>query len=128
MEQEYDLAKPRTSLVIGGSRVKNRTIKGVAQTLAQMGINPAREIARLAVLAEIKGDLNTASTNWRFLNEYVDAKRKAIDPTEQAERERKGATLDEIQRIKQAILEGTIMAIPVQQVIDQEPAENHEFI
>lgn len=128
MEQKTDIAKRRTSLVIGGSRVKNRTIKGVAQTLAQMGVNPAREIARLAVLAEMEGDLSTASTNWRFLQEYVDAKRKPIDPQEQAEREKKGATLEELQRIKAAILDGTIMAIPVQQVIEAEPAENNEFI
>lgn len=120
MAQEYDYAKPRTSLIIGGSRTKNRTIKGVAQTLAQMGINPAKEIARLAVLSEVKGDLITASTNWRFLQEYVDAKRKAVDPLEQEQRGKAVATLEELQRIKHAILQGTIEAIDESTVIEQE--------
>jgi len=79
---KYDLTKPRTSLNTGRKPSTNN-LKTAVQTLAEMGLNPFYEIARLAVRAEKEKDLVTASTNWRFLSEYVDAKRKAIDPLEQ---------------------------------------------
>lgn len=74
--------------------------------MAQMGLNPAKEIARLAVLAEIQGDLSTASANWRFLQEYCDAKRKAIDPTENAIKQKELMTLEELGEVKRLILYG----------------------
>lgn len=132
MTQEIDIAKPRTSLVIGGSRVKNRTLKGVAQTLAQMGVNPTKEIARLAVLAEMKGDLVTASTNWRFLQEYVDAKRKAIDPAENALKQTQQATIEELGKMRRLIMMGTIEAEQEAQTIEAEQQATrspaHDFI
>jgi len=82
------------------------TLKTAVQTLAEMGLNPFKEVARLAVKAENNGDLVTASHNWRFLGEYVDAKRKAVDPTENALKQKELMTLEELGEVKRLILYG----------------------
>lgn len=96
-------------------------VRTALQTMEEMGLNPFKELARLAIKAEKNGDLGTASTNWRYLGEYVDAKRKAIDPAENALKHKQIATLDELAKMKRMILAGTIEAIDESTVIDQEP-------
>lgn len=76
------------------------------KTMEDLGINPFKELARLAVKAEKNGDLATASTNWRHISEYVDAKRKAVDPTENALKQKELMTLEELGEVKRLILYG----------------------
>ncbi len=84
------------------------------------------ELARLAVKAERNGDLATASTNWRHISEYVDAKRKAIDPAENALKQKQIMTLEELGKVKRLIMYGDQENAEFESsVIDQ---ENHEFI
>jgi len=104
---DYKLTKARTHLSNGKkANFTNKNLKTCAQTLAEMGLNPFYEIARLAVIAEKAKDLGTASTNWRFLGEYVDAKRKAIDPAENAMKQKQLMTLEELGKVKRLIMYG----------------------
>lgn len=81
--------------------------------MAELGQNPFLNLARLAHLAEKTGDMATASANWRYLADFLDAKRKPIDPGEQEERGKRIMTLNEIQELK------TLLQLPV---IEQAPA------
>ena len=122
---DYSFAKPRTHMQTG-KRAKNPTCKSALTTLAEMGLNPFYELARLAVLAEKKGDLPTASTNWRFLGEYVDAKRKAIDPAENALKQKQLMTLEQLAEVKRLIVYGKAEEETFESsVIEQ---ETNEFI
>ena len=116
---KYDLTKPRTSLNTG-RKPSTTNLKTAVQTLAEMGLNPFYEIARLAVRAEKEKDLVTASTNWRFLSEYVDAKRKAIDPLEQKALAKQVGTMEDLQKLKAAIMAGTMALIPDDSIIEPE--------
>ena len=124
---DYKLTKARTHLSNGKkAKFTNKNLKTCAQTLAEMNLNPFYEIARLAVIAEKNNDLGTASTNWRFLGEYVDAKRKAIDPAENALKQKQIMTLEELGKVKRLIMYGDQENVEFESsVIDQ---ENHEFI
>ena len=96
------------------------------KTMEDLGINPFMELARLAVKAERNGDLATASTNWRHISEYVDAKRKAIDPAENALKQKQIMTLEELGKVKRLIMYGDQENAEFESsVIDP---ENHEFI
>ena len=121
------LLKPRTHLSNGKKAAfTNKNLKTCVQTLAEMNLNPFFEIARLAVIAEKNNDLTTASTNWRFLGEYVDAKRKAIDPAENALKQKQIMTLEELGKVKRLIMYGDQENAEFESsVIDP---ENHEFI
>ena len=120
---QYDLTKAR-SHIITGRKPNNKNLKTCAQTLAEMGLNPFYEIARLAVIAEKEKDLSTASTNWRFLGEYVDAKRKAIDPAENALKQKQLMTLEELGKVKRLIMYGEEEEATFEStVIDQEQSE-----
>jgi hypothetical protein len=104
---DYKLTKARTHLSNGKkANFTNKNLKTCAQTLAEMNLNPFFEIARLAVIAEKNNDLGTASTNWRFLGEYVDAKRKAIDPAENALKQKQIMTLEQLAEVKRLIVYG----------------------
>lgn len=103
-----------------GRKSQTVRLKQCVQTLAEMGLNPFREIARLAVKAEKNGDLTVASTNWRFLGEYVDAKRKPIDPLEQAQLEKSINTMEDLAKLKAAILGGAAVLIEDSSVIEHE--------
>ena len=107
--ENYSWAKPRKHMQTG-RKAKNPSCKSALTTLAELGLNPFKEIARLAILAENKGDLVTASGNWRFLGEYVDAKRKAVDPTEIALKQKELMTLEELGEVKRLILDGDSQA------------------
>lgn len=122
---KYDLTKAR-SHIITGRKPHNKNLKTCAQTLAEMGLNPFYEIARLAVIAEKEKDLGTASTNWRFLGEYVDAKRKAIDPAENALKQKQLMTLEELGKVKRLIMYGDSEESEFNESVIE--AENHEFI
>lgn len=90
------------------------------ETMQQMGLNPFREIARLAISAEKQADLSTASANWRYLGEFIDAKRKAFDPDEQQERAIN--SMKELQNMREAILSGALeagMQLPVVDIVPE---------
>ena len=84
------------------------------------------ELARLAVKAEKNGDLATASTNWRHISEYCDAKRKAIDPAENALKQKQLMTLEELGKVKRLIMYGEEEEATFESSV-VEPEEN-EFI
>lgn len=102
-----------------GKAITKRQITCV-KTLEDMGLNPFREIARLAVVAERNGDIPTASQNWRHLSLYVDAQRKAVDPAENAMKHKQIATLEELAKIKTAVIAGSLAAIDESTVIEHE--------
>lgn len=122
---DYSFAKPRKHMQTG-RRAKNPSCKSALTTLAEMGLNPFYELARIAVLAEKKGDLPTASTNWRFLGEYVDAKRKAIDPAENAIKQKQLMTLEELGKVKRLIMYGEEENAEFESSVIE--PEDHEFI
>ena len=109
-----------------GRKSQTTRLKQCVQTLAEMGLNPFREIARLAVKAEKNGDLTVASTNWRFLGEYVDAKRKPIDPLEQAQLEKSINTMEDLAKLKAAILGGAAVLIEDSSIIEHEALDAEE--
>ena len=90
--------------------------------MEDLGINPFMELARLAVKAEKNGDLATASTNWRHISEYVDAKRKAIDPAENALKQKQIMTLEQLAEVKRMIVYGKAEEDFTESIVD------HEFI
>ena len=109
-----------------GRKSQTTRLKQCVQTLAEMGLNPFREIARLAIKAERNGDLTVASTNWRFLGEFVDAKRKPIDPLEQKQLEKQLTTLEDLSKLRAAILGGTMVAIEEDSIIEPEAIDTEE--
>jgi len=127
------LERDRTHLATGRPRraITKRMLSCV-KTLEEMGLNPFKELARLAVKAERNGDLPTASANWRYLGEYVDAKRKAIDPTENALKQTQQATIEELGKMRRLIMMGTIEAEQEAQTIEAEQQATrspaHDFI
>ena len=76
-----------------------------------LGENPIRNIIRNANAAEKLGDHSTAVRGWQEVQSYLEAKRKPIDPAESALKHKQVATLEELTRIKTAILAGTVAAI-----------------
>jgi ADP-ribose pyrophosphatase YjhB (NUDIX family) len=85
----------------------------VREVLSQTGHNPTMHLIRIAIKAENNSDLATAARIWAEINCYVEAKRKAVDPTEQVERLNQAATVAELQAIREKILEGTVIDLDV---------------
>jgi len=118
---DYKLTKARTHLSNGKkANFANKNLKTCVQTLAEMNLNPFFEIARLAVIAEKNNDLGTASTNWRFLGEYCDAKRKAVDPAENALKQKQVMTLEELAKVKRLIVYGKVEEEFTESIVENE--------
>lgn len=96
-----DMKEKLPSMTAGKRGKRAETCK---ETLERMGHNPFEHLARLACRAEINGDLATASTNWRHLSEFMDAKRKTVDPDEQKDRKNRTITLEYLQQLKADVL------------------------
>lgn len=99
------------------------------ESCAKIGINPAEELMRLAYLSEDAKDYSTAAGIWKELLAYIEPKMKAYDPGEDKEREAKLVTLDELRRIKTAILSGEVTAIDENSIIENpKPIQDLEVI
>lgn len=97
------------------------------RTLELYGENPTLNLMRLARKAEGACDYATATRAWSEILTYVEAKRKPTDPAEAALKGKQAATLDEITRIKNAILAGLVVPIDESTVIDQDaPVLEHQ--
>lgn len=101
-------------------RYRNKRILSVLEVMQSMGENPTRRLINLANLAEKAGNLETASKNWRELLSYIEAKRKPIDPVEQKKLEKQILTMEELSRLKAAVLAGACEIIEENSVIEGE--------
>lgn len=91
------------------------------ESCAKRGINPAEQLMRIAYLAEDHKDYSTAAGIWKELLSYIEPKMKAFDPGEDKEREAKLVTLDELRKLKTAILAGEVTAIDERTIIENKP-------
>lgn len=130
MEIDTTIVPDRFHLATGRPKARGKPLSKRAitciKTMEDLGINPFMELARLAVKAERNGDLATASTNWRHISEYVDAKRKAMDPAENALKQKQLMTLEELGKVKRLIMYGESEEAEFNDSVIE--AENHEFI
>lgn len=84
---------------------------------------------RLAYLSEDIKDYSTAAGIWKELLAYVEPKLKPYDPGEDKEREAKLVTLEELRKIKTAILSGEVTAVDESTVIENpKPVQDLEVI
>ena len=90
------------------------------EVMQRMGQNPIENMARNAAKAELKGDYSTALRGWAEIQTYIEPRRKPVDPIEQLEKGERIATLQELQRMKLAILKGHGEGSEGQAVIDVE--------
>lgn len=109
-----------SGLLTRGKR-RGKRVLTCAETLSRTGQNPFENLVRLAVKAERAKDFGTAAANWRYLGDFIDAKRKPIDPTEIKDLEKRAVTLEELQKIKTAILAGTAQVIEEHTLIEHSP-------
>lgn len=117
-------------------RSKHRTKRmlTVKEILEATGEDPIRNLIRIAHKAENAKEYSTASSNWKEILSYVQAKMKPTDPTDNAARAKQQSSLDQIAELKQAILKGAVEAIEPNDgtIIDVEPVRidpyNSEFI
>lgn len=86
-----------------------RRLESAQEICSILQVNPLFEIARIALKAEKQGELKTAQSCWSEIQSYMAPKYKAVDPAQQIEKAAKAADLAELQKIKQAILSGTII-------------------
>jgi len=99
--------------------VRGKRIQSVMEILEEIGVNPATEIIRNAYKAEKAGQYGIAVNAWDKLLAYVHHKMKAIDPTEQLEKQSKALSLLQLQHMKEAIYAGVIAEIKPESIIDQ---------
>ena len=121
------MVKPKADKTLqlrSGARHGKRMLTA-AEIMSEMGQNPIRNIARNAAKAEQAGDYATAVRGWTEIQCYLEPKRKPVDPDEKEERSKRIATLEELTRIKTAILAGAMegkamVAFGDQGVVDAE--------
>ncbi len=119
----------RIGYVNNSPKSKNKRIQSTLEALQRYGENPAVNLIRLARIAENQGDYALASTNWRELLGYIEAKRKPIDPIEQKEKMQRIATLEELSALKAAIIAGAATLIDEQGVIENQAVQDiNEFV
>lgn len=88
------------------------------EALAKVGINPAEQLVRIAYLSEEAKDYSTAAGIWKDLLTYIEPRMKSYDPGEDKEREARLVTLDELRKLKTAILAGEVTAIDERTIIE----------
>ena len=106
------------------SKIAGKRLRTTVEVLRENGEDPTLNLIRIANKAEQKKDLTTAASIWKELKSYIDAKRKAVNPIDDAGKLEKIATLKQLQEMKAAILAGTIEAIDDSTVQDAETITN----
>jgi len=96
-----------------------KRIESVFSTLEALGVNPTTELIRIAYKAEKAGQYGIALNGWKEILCYTHHKMKAIDPTEQLEKQSKALSLLQLQHMKEAIYAGIITEIKPDTIIDQ---------
>ena len=90
----------------GGKRVRV-----VREVLTDTGYCPVQNMIRVAIKAENAKQYSVAAGLWKELQSYMEPKFKAIDPLEQAQKAKDIMGLEDLRKIKEAILEGDVGAV-----------------
>ena len=103
---------------------QGKRIESVFDILEKAGINPAKEVIRNAYKAEKAGKFVESGGLWLNLMSYTQHKMKAIDPTEQLEKQSKALSLLQLQHMKEAIYAGVVAEIKPDTIIEQDPLDS----
>lgn len=103
---------------------RGKRIQSVFETLEKLGVDPTTEMIRNAYKAEKAGQYGIAINAWDKLMSYTQHKMKAIDPTEQLEKQSKALSLLQLAAMKEAIYAGIVTEIKPDSIIEQDPLDS----
>lgn len=103
-------------------RKNGKRVQRANEVLMQTGHCPIKKIINLSLKAEKQGKLETAMSGWKEILAYVQPKFKAIDPLEQAQKAKDIMSLEDLNKLKQAVIAGDIDGVQAAtpQVIEAE--------
>ena len=107
--------------IIGKTKRLGKRALLAHEVLQMTGQSPVENLIRLAKKAEKAEDFSTASGNWKTIQEYVEAKRKAVDPMEQHAKSKQAITIKELESLRDKLLENTedaIIEVQALEIID----------
>ena len=99
---------------------RGKRAQNVNEVLADLDLCSVRSLVRIALKAENAKQYSVAGSIWKDLHSYMQPRFKAIDPLEQAAKAKEVMSMEDLQKMKQAVLSGDIHQVQeaVPEVID----------